>query len=232
MKSFIYILSVCSVSILSACDYDNYKGPQSTFEGRIVYDGVPIGVSYNDVNFELWEPGWKKKNSINVPVDQDGNFSALLFDATYKLIIPSFQGPFMSLENDDTGSDTILVNLKGNTTMDIEVLPYYMIRNAQFSHSSGSVSASCQVEKIVSGVDERNVERVSLYISKTYFVDSRTSISSKDVNIADIPDLDNVSLSVTVPAISPAQSYVYARVGVKLNGVADMLFSPIQKVDL
>jgi hypothetical protein len=35
-----------------------------------------------------------------------------------------------------------------------------------------------------------------------------------------------------VPAIVPTQNYVYARVGVKIAGVEDMIFSPVVKVTL
>jgi hypothetical protein len=231
-RNLIYATLALSSMLGMSCEYDNYDGPSSKLQGRIVYNGTPIGVSYNDVSFELWEPGWVKRNRIPVAVDQDGNYSALLFDANYKLIIPSHQGPFMSIENDQTGSDTILVELNGNKSLDIEVLPYYMIRNPQFSASNNKVTSSIQLEKIITGVDEKNIERVSLYISKTYFVDGRTSIAATNINGGDITDMNNLSLEVAVPEIKPVQSYVYARVGVKISGVEDMIFSPIQKVDL
>jgi hypothetical protein len=37
-------------------------------------------------------------------------------------------------------------------------------------------------------------------------------------------------LSVTVPAIIPTQTFVYARIGLKIAGLEDMIFSPLQKV--
>jgi len=226
------MLSACLVVMLASCEFDNYDGPAATLEGRIVYNGEAIGVSYNDVNFELWEPGWVKKTVIPVAVSQDGSFSALLFDATYKLIIPSYQGPFKTVRNSESSSDTILLDLRGSTTLDIEVMPYFMIRDPQFSVSGRTVSSSCDLEKIITGVDEKSIERVSLYISKTSFVDSRTSIATRDLSGADIVDMTNIALTIDVPDVSPSQNYVFARIGVKISGVEDMIFSPVQQMQL
>lgn len=218
---------------LASCELDNYEAPDSSLKGRIVYNGEPINVGYNEVYFELWEPGWQEKTPINVAVDQDGSYSALLFNATYKLIIPASQGPFMSHLNDATQSDTILVNLNGNQTLDIEVTPYYMIRNPQFSSSGRTVSVTFGLEKIINDANAKDVERVSLYVNKTFFVGlGAYNIAAKDLNGGDIMDMNNISLNVDAPAITPTQNYVYARIGVKLSGVEDMLFSPVEKVGL
>ncbi|CCH02198.1 hypothetical protein FAES_4198 [Fibrella aestuarina BUZ 2] len=215
---------------VTACDYDNYAAPQSYLKGRIVYKGEPIGVEYNNVTFELWEPGWQKRTPITVTVDQDGSYSALLFDATYKMYIPSAQGPFRTIRKDN--SDTTTVALSGSQTMDIEVMPYYMIRNARLVSASRKVTGTASLEKIITDANARNVERVSLYVSKTQFVDGRTSVATKDLTGADLTNLANLSLSVDVPALTPAQSFAYARIGVKIAGVEDMLFSPVQKIQL
>lgn len=70
---------------------------------------------------------------------------------------------------------------------------------------------------------------MSLYLSKTQFVDSRTSLSSVDLAGSAIKDLNAVSLSASMPAIT-GQTYAYARIGVKIAGVEDLIFSPVQKV--
>lgn len=231
-KLFQYITWISLASAVASCGYDNYDPPKATLQGRVVYNGEPIHVAYNEVTFQLWEPGWQTNLPINVTVDQDGSYSALLFDATYKMIFQGGQGPFMTLRNDQTNSDTIMVTLKGSQTLDIEVMPYYMIRDPQFSLSGRTVNTSGRLEQIVTGTDAKTIERVSLYISKTQFVDSRTSIATKDLSGGDITDLNSVALSVDVPALTPTQNYVFARMGVKISGVEDMIFSPVQKLDV
>lgn len=223
---FIFTLLVAT-AIFASCDWDNYDEPESFLKGTIVYNGEPINVSYNDVNFQLWEPGWELSYPINVVIDQDGTYSALLFNGSYKLVFPDGQGPFRTV-----GADTLDVNLNGDQNMDIEVEPYYMIRNAQFSAAGGNVTATFQAEKIITDADARDIERVNLYVNKSQFVDFRTNIASTEIGGGDIADLNSISMSVAVPEITPTQNYVYARVGLKVAGREDMIFSSVQRIDL
>ncbi|MFV0593368.1 MAG: DUF3823 domain-containing protein [Draconibacterium sp.] len=228
MKNLKFILTlIVAATILASCGWDNYDEPKSFLEGRVVYNGEPISVSYNDVTFQLWEPGWQLSSPIDVVVDQDGSYSALLFNAKYKLVFPAGQGPFRMV-----AADTISVEMKGNKTMDIEVEPYYMVRNAQFSASGGNVTATFQAEKIVTDSDARDIERVNLYINKGMFVDFRTNIASAEIEGGDIANPSSISMTVAVPDMTPTQNYVYARVGLKVAGREDMIFSQVQKIDL
>jgi hypothetical protein len=71
---------------------------------------------------------------------------------------------------------------------------------------------------------------VSLYINKTQFVSGGDQIAGTDLAGSAITSLNNISMSVNVPGISPTQNYVFARVGIKIAGVEDMIFSPVVKV--
>ncbi|NSL88262.1 DUF3823 domain-containing protein [Chitinophaga sp. Mgbs1] len=233
MKANIQYAILIAWGILSvSCKKDNYKAPSGAFSGRLVYQGQPVNVSYNDVYFELWEPGWGKSTPIVVNVSQDGSFSALLFDASYKLVIPAAQGPFRSLTDKTTNSDTILLQLSGNLTRDIEVLPYYMIRQTKFTATGRKVTATFAAEQIIKDAAAKDIERVSLYICKTQFVDGRNSVATKDMSGAAITDPAGISLQVDVPALVPEQKTVFARVGLKIAGVEDMIYSPVQEVAL
>ena len=217
---------------LASCGYDNFDEPASKLEGKLVYKGEAINVSYNDVTFQLWEPGWQKKGEINVSVNQDGTYGAMLFDANYKLVIPKNQGPFMSLTNAETKSDTILVNLNGSKVMDIEVMPYYMIRTPLFTVAGREVTGTFKVEKIITDANAKDVERVNLYVNKTQFVDFRSNVASAELAGTSVTAGNTITLKATVPALTPTQNYVFARIGLKIAGVEDMIFSPVVKVNL
>ena len=116
--------------------------------------------------------------------------------------------------------------------MDIEVMPYYMIRNTAISGSSNKVTATFDLEKIITGEDGKGIQEVSLYVSKTAFVDTRTSIATSNRGGADLEDLSSIIMEVSVPDRVPTQNYGYARVGVKIDGVEDRIFSEIVKIDL
>ena len=223
---FIFTLLIAT-AILASCEWDNYDEPESFLKGTIVYNGEPINVSYNDVTFQLWEPGWELSYPIEVVIDQSGSYSTLLFDGNYKLVFPDGQGPFRTI-----GADTLDINLSGDKSLDIEVEPYYMIRNAQFSADGGNVTATFQAEKIITDADARNIERVNLYLNKSQFVDFRTNIANTEISGGDIADINSISMSVAVPEIIPTQNYVYARIGLKVAGREDMIFSPVQRIDL
>ncbi|CAG5074449.1 hypothetical protein DYBT9623_05136 [Dyadobacter sp. CECT 9623] len=233
MKVTVQLLTIFLLGfVMLSCSKDNFTDPKSTLTGQIVYNGEPIGVEFNQVRLQLWQPGFGKLAPIDAPVDQDGSYSALLFNGNYKLVVPSGRGPFRTIQQDASKKDTLYVALSGNQTLDVEVQPYYMIRNASFNGGEGKVAASLKLEKIIIGVNAKDVESVSLFINKTNFVSRATNIGVVDLNAADLKDLNSISLTVNVPALVPAQDYVFGRVGVKIKDVEDMVFSPVQKIDL
>lgn len=226
----IVLIIVCSFFI--ACEKDNYEAPSSFFEGTIQYNGEPIHVEFGQVAFELWQSGFGKSGAIHVAVNQDGSFSSLLFDGEYKMVFSNNQGPFLWKRNAAGTPDTIAIQIKGNKKMDIEVIPYYMIRNAQMTLTGKKLTATCKLEKVTTDMNARNIERVSLYVNKTQFVSGNGTqhIARKDLGSGAIADINHVILDVDIPDIIPTQNYVFARIGLKIAGVEDMIFSPLQKI--
>lgn len=230
-----YIILFFSAVALFACEKDNYDPPGSVLSGSLVYNGDPIPLEFNQVPFQLFQYGFGKVGPVsNTTFTQDGTYSVLVFDGEYKFTMAQNQGPFLWPKNAAGDSDTIVINLKGSQTRDIEVTPYYMIRNPQFSVASGVVTGTCSLEKIVTDANAKNIERVNLYINKTAFVSGNANynIGSAVINGGAITDPANISMTVNVPAIVPAQSYVFARIGLKMAGVEDMIFSPVVKLTL
>lgn len=230
IKPFI-ILILFSTLAFTGCEKDNYTAPKSKLQGAIMYKGDSIHVSYNDVTFQLWQSGFGKLTPIDVTVGQDGAFSAMLFDGDYKLIIQQGQGPFVTTVNPKTNSDTILVEVSGDGNLNIEVLPYYMIRNAQFTLNNSIINASFDLEKILTDSLAKDIQNVTLYIGKTRFLDHRTSIATTTIEGNEITNMNAISLSKEIPEMVPDQNYVFARIGVKIKNVEDMLFSAVEELD-
>ncbi len=227
---------------LTACHKDNFAPPKSTFSGRVVYKGDPILVqtaNITDVNnvtdfpvfLELWQAAYGNRSSIRVPVSQDGTFSSLLFDGNYKLIVPNGRGPFLWKRTAANMPDSLNINIQGSQTMDIEVMPYYMLRSAQFTMSGRKATGSVKLEKVITDVvNGKAVERVSLYVNTTQFVDAGNNVAKTDLVGVDVKDISSVNLIADVPTLIPSQGYVYARIGLKISGVSDMIYTPIQKL--
>lgn len=229
---FHYIVLIALCAAAASCKKDNYEAPSSTLKGRIVYQGEAIGVERDQVPYELYQYGFGKVGPIGASFAQDGSFSALLFDGDYKFIIPNGQGPFRWKQTATGAPDSLPVTLRGTQTLDVDVTPFYMIRTPQITGGGGNVSATFKVEKIITDANAKDIERVSLYINKTQFVSGGDNIAITNLASADITDPNNINLSVKVPAIVPTQNYVFGRIGVKIAGVEDMIFSPVQKVQL
>jgi len=226
---YIAVLALCTAGI--ACKKDNYKEPSSTLSGRIVYKGETIGVENYQVPYQLYQFGFGKVGSIDGTFSQEGNYSSLLFDGDYKLIIPNGQGPFRWKQLASGAPDSIAVTLKGSQALDLEVTPYYMIRTPQITGGSGKVTAVFKAEKIITDpAIAKNIERVNLYINKTQFVSGANNIAKAEISGGAIADPNNISMNVAVPGIAP-QTYVFARIGLKIAGVEDLIFSPVLKVN-
>jgi len=228
MKIAAYIFFGVFISgIFLSCKKDNYSSPQSQLTGTLMYNSDTVHVEYNRVPFQLYQYGFGKVGPIEGTFSQDGVLDALLFNGDYKLIIPNGQGPFLWKQTALGAPDSLAITMGGNQNINIEVTPYYMIRNAQISGSGSSVSATFQVEKIITDANAKDIESVSLFISKTKFVSGTDNIARTDLAGSDITDPNDISLTVSVPSISPAQNYVFARIGLKIASVEDMIFSPL-----
>lgn len=232
MKIKFHLIILVLVLAASSCKKDNYKTPSSTLNGHLMYKGALIGVEYNQVPFQLYQPGFGKTGPITGTFDQDGAYSTLLFDGNYKFTIPPGQGPFQWKENSKNQRDTVAVTVNGSQTMDIEVTPYYIVRNPQIVAASGKVSATFNIEKVITDATAKGIDRVNLYINKTQFVSGADNINikSSELSGSSLTSLNNLTLSADIPSISPTQNYIFARIGIKISGVEDMIFSPVQKL--
>lgn len=230
------IITILSFSLfLFACEKDNYDPPTAQLSGKLVYQGESINVEFNQVPYQLFQFGFGKTGPVsNTVFTQEGTYSVLLFNGTYKLVVPNGQGPFLWKQTPGGAADSITVTMNGSQKLDLEVTPYYMIRTPQITAAGANVTATFKLEKIINGANAKNIERVSLYINKTAYVsgNGNYNVGATNKAAADIVDPNNVSLSVAVPAIIPAQNYIFARIGLKIAGVEDMIFSPIVKLTL
>jgi hypothetical protein len=230
--NFHYILIFIISAAFMSCEKDNYEEPSSLLSGRLVYQGNPLYLEFNRVSYDLYQDDFGKIGPLGSTFTSEGAFSHLLFNGTYKMVVPEGQGPFLWENLAETGQDTLIINLNGNVNMDIEVIPYWMINNTNFSASANSVTGTFALQQIVTDAKAKNIENVTIYISKTQFANSQTNVVINSVEGSAITDPSNISLNVTVPNLVPAQNYVFASIGVKFEGVDDMLFSPTQKLTI
>lgn len=232
MKIKFHHIIIALLLAIMGCKKDNYDAPSAKLSGHLTYQGENVNVEYNQVPFQLYQPGFGKTGAINGTFDQDGAYSALLFNGNYKFTIAANQGPFLWKELGNGKRDTLAITVSGDQTLDIEVIPFYMIRQATFTAAAGKVNSTFNIEKVVTDSNAKDIESVSLYINKTQFVsgNSDNNIARTDLAGSAITSLNNINLNVTIPTLIPTQNYVFARVGIKIAGVEDMIFTPVAKV--
>jgi len=232
MKIKFHYIIIALLIATTGCKKDNYDAPSAKLSGHLVYKGEHVNVEFNQVPFQLFQPGFGLSGPISGTFDQDGAYSALLFNGNYKFTISANQGPFLWKEVAPGKRDTLAVSVNGDQTLDIEVTPFYMVRQPVFTAAASNITTTFNIEKVVTDVNAKDIESVSLYINKTQFVSGNNdnNIARTDRAGASITSLNNISMSVAIPAMVPTQKYVFARIGIKIAGVEDMIFSPIVKV--
>jgi hypothetical protein len=223
MKLPIYAVCASVLFLFTHCEKDNFKEPGATLTGRVVYQGQPISVRSMGVQFELWQSGFQLFTKIPLNIAQNGTFSARLFDGNYKLVRAKGAGPWAD------NTDTIQVSLKGSASLDVPVEPYFIIKNASFEKNGGAIKATFIVEKNSS---TKNLELARLYIGPNLILDQNNNAATVQAGAAAITPGQPVILNVTIPASIANEAYIFARVGVKTTGVAELLYTQPQKIQL
>lgn len=221
MKTTLFGLLVGTI-LLAGCAKDNYEPPTSTLTGQIVYESQPVGVRTNGVQLELWQSGYQLFTKIPVMVGQDGSFSAVVFDGDYKLVRLRGNGPWVD------NTDTIKVSVRGAAKVDVPVQPYFIIQNGTIQKSGNVMTATCSVKQVAT---TRAIERVTLYVGTTQFVDITNNAANANLTGAALADLSKpLSFSLNLPATITSKAFGYGRIGVKAVGVAELLYTPVQKI--
>jgi hypothetical protein len=222
MKNFAITLLAGLGLLAAGCAKDNITPPTSQLSGRITYQNQPLNVrGSGNVQLELWQRGEYSRNKIQVYVAQDGTYSADLFDGDYKLTRLRDNGPWSN------NTDSISVTVKGNTMVDVPVQPYFTIGTSTIAKSGSNVTASFLVTKI----GTRDIEAATLFLSYRQFVDVSNQFATASKYTADLTNLSQpVGLSIAIP--STAKGTIYARVGVKTQGVNELIYSPVQQITL
>lgn len=216
-------LTATAALLLSGCAYDNFAAPESTLSGRVVYDGQAVGVRNNGPQLELWQDGYPLRSAITLYFNQDGTFSASLFDGQYKLVRKG-DAPWLQ-----QATDTIVVNVKGNTHIDVPVTPYFTISGDAYQKSGNTITASFVVNKVVQSA---NAELVRLYLGKSVLTDQVQRELRVDGDPAALVFGQNTSIAGELPDNLKNLDYVFARIGIKSTSSSEYFYTPVQKIAL
>jgi len=119
---------------------DNIPGPDSAFQGNIIdsVTGKNLVTETGGVQIELHQLSWSDNPSpYDIPSKPDGTFEDTRIFSGHYSIIP-IKGAFWP-------TDSILIDIKGNTTQDFKVVPYIEIVNVQHTQNADSLKVSFQM---------------------------------------------------------------------------------------
>jgi len=223
MKLNFLITITTALLLLAGCKYDNFEAPESTLSGRVVYEGKAVGVRNNGPQLELWQDGYPLRSAIPVYLNQDGTFSASLFDGRYKLVRRG-DSPWLQ-----QATDTVIVNVSGNTNIDVPVTPYFTISNESYQKSGNTITARFVVGKVVPAA---TVEFVRLYLGKSVLTDQVQRELRVDGNIATLVFGQQAVIAGDLPDNLKNLDYVYGRLGIKSTSSSEYVYTPVQRIAL
>jgi hypothetical protein len=223
ISTYLYSIFAAGLILAAGCAKDNFKAPESKLTGRVVYQDQNVGVRSTGVVFEIWQHGYQLFTKIPLNIAQDGTFSALLFDGDYKLVRTKGAGPWVDV------SDSIDVKVQGATTVNIPVDPYFMVKNVSFVKNGATVEVTFTVQAVNT---TKTLELVRLYIGPNLILDQNNNSANIQALAAAVNTAAPVKLRVSIPAAIATQDYIFARVGVKTTGIAELMYSAPQKVQL
>lgn len=221
LKNYFYILCAAAMALVTAsCETDNMEAPNCHVAGRICYNGNPIGVrgsgqgnqTDGSVQIELWQAGFGKETALNVNVAQDGTFSTYIYPGEVRLVTKAGVGPWSS-------ADTLRLTVKGNTSIDYEVTPYFTISDVSYAYSAAdsTLTAKFHVTKVD---EEATVKSLGLIVNNTQFVDLAYNKATATASSQG----GDVELSLDCRRLSSCRS-LYARVFVRSDKSNDAVYS-------
>lgn len=223
MKHYKYILLMVIVALaVSSCGLDNYDAPKSKLMGKITYNGETLGLrgTGEAVQLQLYQDGYQLRDNIPVYVRQDGTFEALLFDGQYKLVTRNQNGPWINTR------DTMIVNLKGLTEIEVKVTPYFTISNESVTMSGSTLNTTFTINQIV---NDARIDYIMLLVNKTNFVDDVSNIARLDIR-DQAPGQLNFTIDLSGNNNVSSATSLYGRVGVRTIGADQAIYSDVVKL--
>ena len=226
MKNINSLILILGLFLVTGCELDNFDEPKSEFKGRFVYEGEALqlrGTAYdNDCMMYAYQEGpeYENRGAINLFVNSDGEFNSLMYDGLYKIVLRQDRGPWIPRQ------DTIEVNIKGNQILDVEVTPYFLIKDTKIDFQNKVVKVKCKINQVV---ETASIDRAVIYISKTKLVDNVAKIAEKSFTNLN-PGEHEFTFDLSDNGVTDAAKFLYARVGVKARQGNDYIFSEVTQL--
>ena len=228
----VVLLAFASAFVISCSKkLDNRVYPTSRISGRYLYNGQPVQImstasdagGSNMLQLIQTGPGKFLTGIIKMFAKGDGTYTIQTYDGNYSLVNTPGKGPWVQ-------PDTLKFTLSGEAKdVNFNVTPYYWMSDYKSSFSDSVFTASFKLEKIV---PTANFEKVVIYFGTTNITDITSKQAERGFTTGIAPG--NVTVSFNLKTLTAAEKLAlsntgtaYARVGIKTQGVGDLLYSDV-----
>jgi len=148
------LILIASIGFLTSCELDEFDEPTSELYGSIIDEATGELVGQDIIRggeLELREYGYDPVSPQFMNYKVDGTFrDSKLFASTYSVL--PIKTNFFPL-------DTLEVNIKGKTKLDLMVTPYIRVKNVNISKTGNIITATFSLEQ----TGGSNVKKIGLY---------------------------------------------------------------------
>jgi hypothetical protein len=225
----IWMLVTAIAGILSACEVDNYPGPNAALSGNF-YDVDTDELVAQDIirgtTIDMLEHGYDQATpQYHLRVKNDGTYAhTQLFSNTYT--VQPVRGNFVAVAPQD-------IEIKGNTTLDFRVLPYIRVLDANVVRNGDKIVATFRLQQNV----VNNVRKIGLYAHYDPTVGEPFRLLAAENNINAVADPNQVYiLEIDIPSNSTllisGRDYFF-RIGALIDiGEAKANYAAVVKIPL
>jgi len=147
MRNLIILIIILVTGFgFSSCELDNYESPSASLSGAIIdkQTGLPVESDIiNGTQIEVIEQGFENPSIQRLIVKTDGTYrNDMMFEGDY-IILPLRRGNFVPL------TDTLSIEIEGETVQNFEVQPYIRILDPQITIDGTEITATFRVEQTV-----------------------------------------------------------------------------------
>jgi hypothetical protein len=174
MNRIKYLLLFILFGVITACEKDNYDGPDAELYGTFIDEATGEPLAQDIINgtvIELIEHGWVK-DQTNVTqtlvVKGDGSYrNSQIFAGKY--VVRAVRGNFVDIPPVDT------LEIRGSTKLDFKVTPYLRIKDASIVRNGNSVTATFKIQQNTT----QNVSKIGLYVHPNPNVGQPMTLTSR-----------------------------------------------------
>ena len=214
------IFAITVAVIISGCSLDNYDEPSSHLTGSVSFNGNPIGLCHGKVSFHLYQEGYGKNGPIPVYLSQDGRFSALLYNGTYRIEAIDNNGPW------ENNIEPVDLEVAGDVNIEIPVSPYYVLSDVSIVLNGSEVRSVCNVSEVSAGKEAR---QLFLCIGTTRFISDQSYSYVGRKNKMPVTIGGN-GINMDISDIMEEYDILYARLGLQMNGLQECIYSEVVRI--